>query len=642
MRLLPQVVQLVQMPGGQVQVVLQGNHEDLPEVESGRFLSIVGQRSESISPLEGTGNPAKMNSISRARGDFSNGARDIGTRAPRDTNPLLLNGNFMLDQRVLVHLASRNRWCRGSVRFVGHTAFKHGIWVGVQLDQPLGRNDGSIGGQRYFKCSERFGIFVRADKVRAVHGERQQSVWQEWVALAQSNAPKGRVQQGGHEPLNAIPIALGASLQASSQDGLRVVASQSTPTSSSQVQSTAASGGGFAASISEIFLPDDEVNQKAHTHSPLPVHEEIPSVRRTQVVAFGSGVGAQGRICERFTFLQRASEPSANSGQGLLQKLFGSMSSGLQYLMNGRAQAVEVHASKSGDRPRLGDVVRVIDPSSQHHNQMATVGQDDRDSQPYRLVFEGNVVSDSFFSERSVALLQRGDRPHTGDPVIIIRPGDAREGQQAIVVQDDFDAQPYRLRFADGTVPEVFYRENYVRLLPSHDSLLTLQQEIPDIEIQLPSPAVASHGGIASIATADSEAVANSESMGVRDTQYASSQLDAMHARGYEKDVTRGDGKRTTGDNWAGSAVTTGGAANIASWELLLTEVATCVHHSLDWLVQAIESDTSNPMEARVSMGGRGQAAPRVRESVGVTNHRAVGPMRTLFNEWDTRWAAAR
>ncbi|XP_059051246.1 kinesin-like protein KIF13B isoform X2 [Achroia grisella] len=53
----------------------------------------------------------------------------------------------------------------GVVAYLGPTHFATGTWVGVALDAPTGKNDGSVGGTRYFTCSARHGIFVRADKL---------------------------------------------------------------------------------------------------------------------------------------------------------------------------------------------------------------------------------------------------------------------------------------------------------------------------------------------------------------------------------------------------------------------------------------------------------------------------------------------
>ncbi|XP_053721190.1 kinesin-like protein KIF13B isoform X2 [Synchiropus splendidus] len=59
----------------------------------------------------------------------------------------------------------------GTVRFVGTTQFAEGVWVGVELDTPVGKNDGSVGGQRYFLCKPGYGVMVRPDRLARRTGD---------------------------------------------------------------------------------------------------------------------------------------------------------------------------------------------------------------------------------------------------------------------------------------------------------------------------------------------------------------------------------------------------------------------------------------------------------------------------------------
>jgi tubulin-folding cofactor B len=48
---------------------------------------------------------------------------------------------------------------------LGSTSFQPGIWIGIEYDEPLGKNNGTVQGVEYFKCRPNHGAFVRPTKV---------------------------------------------------------------------------------------------------------------------------------------------------------------------------------------------------------------------------------------------------------------------------------------------------------------------------------------------------------------------------------------------------------------------------------------------------------------------------------------------
>uniref|UniRef100_A0A4W4EEC8 Si:dkeyp-47f9.4 n=1 Tax=Electrophorus electricus TaxID=8005 RepID=A0A4W4EEC8_ELEEL len=66
-----------------------------------------------------------------------------------------------LGERVLV-VGQRT----GVVRFYGKTSFAPGFWLGIELDKPSGKNDGSVGGVKYFSCPPKHGVFAPPSRVQ--------------------------------------------------------------------------------------------------------------------------------------------------------------------------------------------------------------------------------------------------------------------------------------------------------------------------------------------------------------------------------------------------------------------------------------------------------------------------------------------
>lgn len=58
---------------------------------------------------------------------------------------------------------------RGTVSYIGPVPEIPGIgvWVGVTLDEPTGKNDGTVKGKRYFECGHNCGVFVRPERCEA-------------------------------------------------------------------------------------------------------------------------------------------------------------------------------------------------------------------------------------------------------------------------------------------------------------------------------------------------------------------------------------------------------------------------------------------------------------------------------------------
>lgn len=77
-----------------------------------------------------------------------------------DLHGASLSESFHVGDRVLVGGTKL-----GTIVFIGETHFSSDEWAGVVLDGPVGKNDGSVTGRRYFSCEMNHGIFARQSKL---------------------------------------------------------------------------------------------------------------------------------------------------------------------------------------------------------------------------------------------------------------------------------------------------------------------------------------------------------------------------------------------------------------------------------------------------------------------------------------------
>jgi dynactin complex subunit len=81
--------------------------------------------------------------------------------APAKVKPLRPVVVADVGKRVVI----RGYSCHGTLRFIGLHHKKKGLRVGVELDNPDGKNDGTVGGHSYFTCAAQHGVLTIPEKV---------------------------------------------------------------------------------------------------------------------------------------------------------------------------------------------------------------------------------------------------------------------------------------------------------------------------------------------------------------------------------------------------------------------------------------------------------------------------------------------
>ena len=82
---------------------------------------------------------------------------------PTSSSNAATQQQFSVGDRVLIDGQKE-----GTVGFIGVTQFARGVWAGIILDTPDGKNDGTVSGVRYFECEQDHGLFTRPMKLRLI------------------------------------------------------------------------------------------------------------------------------------------------------------------------------------------------------------------------------------------------------------------------------------------------------------------------------------------------------------------------------------------------------------------------------------------------------------------------------------------
>lgn len=175
----------------------------------------------------------------------------IQWEAPPTKQPMTLQLGQRIEVKDGVH---------GIIRHIGPVEGKPGQWVGLELDTPVGLNDGSSGGRRYFQCPPKYGLFVQMDKLEP---SRPKTPLQEARELLE--------EQEARTVVHELEYPLGADWSLFSDLPMEYYESKPSP---SPVQFTNSTGLRYGGATSRTQKRSPGVDQEDVQADPIPEEEK--------------------------------------------------------------------------------------------------------------------------------------------------------------------------------------------------------------------------------------------------------------------------------------------------------------------------------------------------------------------------------
>eukprot|EP00063_Salmo_salar_P090636 XP_014065471.1 PREDICTED: CAP-Gly domain-containing linker protein 4-like isoform X2 [Salmo salar] len=114
----------------------------------------------------------RWSTLSGGWGPGTGGTGSSGGTTATTTTSSGSDASVRLHLGMQVLLSSANEMAL--IRYVGQADFAPGLWLGLELRTAKGKNDGQVGGRRYFTCRPDYGVLVRPSRVtyRGINGAR--------------------------------------------------------------------------------------------------------------------------------------------------------------------------------------------------------------------------------------------------------------------------------------------------------------------------------------------------------------------------------------------------------------------------------------------------------------------------------------